>query len=47
MLRVFQVRGKKEGLEIAKIKYRIMESQFRFHPVNYPGNEKAVLQSSF
>lgn len=47
MLCIFQVKGKKEGLKIAKVKCRIMASQFHFHPINYLENEKAVLQSSF
>lgn len=47
MLCIFQVKGKKEGLKIAKVKCKIMDPQFHFHPISYPENEKAVLQSSF
>lgn len=44
---IFQVNGEKEGLKIAKVKCKIMESQFHFHPVSYPENEKAILRSFF
>lgn len=47
MLCIFQVKGEKEGLKIAKVKCKIMDPQFHFHPISYPENEKAVLQSSF
>lgn len=51
MLCIFQAKGKEEGLKIAKVKCKIMEPQFHFHPISWfpssPENEKAVLQSSF
>lgn len=47
MVGIFHVKGKKGGLKIAKVKHRIMESPFHFHPINYLENEKAILQSSF